>query len=104
MKTINYKGFTLEVEIDDKLLIKNVEGSLTNQVALLTGALCKNNDRVNLFITTLDYTYTENGNEVDFAIDIDKWLLINPSMQQRVLIELLMLEEEEIKEQLVEVV
>lgn len=104
MRTINYKGFTLDVEIDDKLLIKNVEGSLTNQIALLTSALCKNNDRVNLFITTLDYTYIENGNEVDFAIDIDKWLLINPSMQQRVLIELLMEETAEIEEHLRETV
>lgn len=106
MRTINYKGFTLDVEVNgDELLINNVEASITNQIALLTEALCRDNDIVKQFTIELDYKWFTTDYEcVDFGIDIPMWLMINPSMQQKVLIELLMLEENEIMEQIGEVV
>lgn len=110
MRTINYKGFELEVEVNgDELLINNVEASITNKIALLTEALCNDYDVVKPLTTELDYKYyplydirNDDWVGIDFAIDIDKWLSINPSMQQKVLIELLMLEENEIMEQIQE--
>lgn len=110
--TINYKGFELEVEVyNNSLTIEKVEGSLTNQIALLTSAFTLDADKIGAFTIELDYKYYLDydfyGNHrgaIDLAIDIDKWLLINPSMQQKVLIELLMEEELEILEQLTETV
>lgn len=103
MKRINYKGFDIWVEIvGNSFNILEVRASITNQIALLTECLCRyNNDIVKQFTIELGCKWFTTDYEcIDFAIDIDKWLLINPSMKQKVLIELLMLEENEIMEQL----
>lgn len=106
MRTINYKGFDIWVEIvGNSFNILQVEASITNQIALLTDALCRDNDIVKQFTIELGYKWFTTDYEcIDFAINIDYWLSINPSMQQKVLIELLMLEEDEIMEQIGEVV
>lgn len=108
MRTINYKGFELDVEAyNNTLEIHKVEASITNQIALLTAYLMEDN-LYQEFVIELDYKYGHGDGYrsyyIDFRVDIDKWLLINPSMQQKVLIELLMLEENEIMEQIGEVV
>lgn len=106
MRTISYKGFTLDVEVNgDELLINNVEASITNQVALLTSALIDDNVIVEPYTIELGYSFKdESSNYVDLAIDIDKWYSTDVRERDRLLIELLMLEENEIMEQIGEVV
>lgn len=105
MKT-NYKGFDLTYSLDKfgNVTIEEVEGSFTNQIALLTSAFTYNEDIIKPFTIELGYKYIESGYWVDFGIDIDKWILTNPDMQQKVLIELLMEETAEIEEHLRETV
>lgn len=105
MKT-NYKGFGLTYSLDKhgNVIIERVEGSLTNQIALLTSALCEDDSRVGLLTIELGYSYFDVSDYVDLAIDIDNWIKLNPDMQQHILIELLTLETAEIEEQIGEVV
>lgn len=105
--TTNYKGFDLTYSLDKfgNVTIEEVEGSLTNQIALLTNALWNSyNDpnKLKQFTIELGYDIYDSFAHYgcDFAIDIDKWILTNPDMQQKVLIELLMEETAEIEEHL----
>ena len=104
MKT-NYKGFELTYSLDKygNIIIERVEGSLTNQIALLTSALCNDYD-IMIAPIELEYKYIQNDSYIDLAMDIDKWLSINPDMQQHILIELLTLETAEIEEQIGEMI
>ena len=110
MRTINYKGFELDVEVNgNELLINNVEASITNQVALLTECLwnsTQDDNKVEDFTVELDYKVVDWHSDYgcDLGINIDKWYSTDVRERDRLLIELLMLEENEIMEQLQELV
>lgn len=106
MKTINYKGFDIWIEIvGNSFNILQVEASITNQIALLTKSLIDDNMIVEPYTIELGYSFKdESSNYVDLAIDIDKWYSTDVRERDRLLIELLMLEENEIMEQIGEVV
>lgn len=103
----NYKGFDLTYSLDkhSNIIIEKVEGSLTNQIALLTHYLNedKDYDATNTLFTELGYKYFESNNYVDFAIDIENWIMTGDKEQQRVMIELLEDEQTEILERITEI-
>ena len=103
MKTtqiINYKGFGLEVRVEHGLEILSIYSSdLTNQIALLTQAVLDKEEIVKNYAVELEYKIIVDGDyEIDFALDVDKWLNTDYPIRESILIALLNEEIEDIEE------
>ena len=103
VEAVNTKEFWhLEGEVPSTI---SIAWNSRSQIALLTEALCRDNKTVKQFEVELDYKwFTVDYESIDFGIDISKWIHTESDEQQKVMIELLMEEENEIMEQLTETV
>lgn len=89
--TTNYKGFELTYNLDKhgNVIIERADGSITNQIALLTSALIDDNDVVKEYEIELDYKYWIFTGPIDFVINIEKWLITERDKREEIIVALL---------------
>lgn len=97
---IKYKGFGLEVRVEHGLEILSIYSSdLTNQIALLNQAVLDKEEIVKNYAVELEYKIIVDGDyEIDFALDVDKWLNTDYPIRENIIIALLNEEIEDIEE------
>lgn len=90
MKT-NYKGFELTYNLDKhgNVTIERADGSITNQIALLTNAIIYDNSLTYDYEIELDYKYDTGNDSIDFGIDVDRWLTTHLDIREQIIVALL---------------